>query len=112
MPFERKKKNQCQKDLFAEGLAEIITIIPFHTHYLTSAETLRFLPAKNCREQFEDYFGNSLEPAEAAKYYKEVLVMKSNFQKLKRKVATYANNNTEVAYEENPFAVLIGTPIM
>ncbi|KAF8788876.1 hypothetical protein HNY73_006870 [Argiope bruennichi] len=88
-------------------------------------------------------------PAEATKYHKEVLEMKSDFQpsnlansrinpvrrtieywkkkshiskpvkqacflfqKLKQQITSYANINTEVAYEGNPFAVSVVTPII
>ncbi|KAF8785682.1 hypothetical protein HNY73_011195 [Argiope bruennichi] len=44
------------------------------------AETLRFLPAKDYREQFEDYFGDDLGFAEAAKYCQELLQTKTDFQ--------------------------------
>ncbi|KAF8796391.1 hypothetical protein HNY73_000771 [Argiope bruennichi] len=69
-----------EDDFLRRGLTGIVTIIPFHKHSLTSAEILRFLPAEDCREQFEDYFGDGMRPAEAAKYHKGILEMKSDFQ--------------------------------
>ncbi|GBN30584.1 hypothetical protein AVEN_75151-1 [Araneus ventricosus] len=62
------------------GLVGVITITPFHKHSLMTAETLRFLPAEECREQFENYFNDGMGPAESAKYHKGVLEMDDDFQ--------------------------------
>ncbi|GBN19422.1 hypothetical protein AVEN_270188-1 [Araneus ventricosus] len=62
------------------GLVGVITITPFHKHSLITAETLRFLPAEECREQFENYFNDGMGPAESAKYHKGVLEMNADFQ--------------------------------
>ncbi|GBL73954.1 hypothetical protein AVEN_230888-1 [Araneus ventricosus] len=68
-------------DKFIErGLVGVITITSFHKHSLMTAETLRFLPAEECREQFENYFNDGMEPAESAKYHKGVLEMNADFQ--------------------------------
>ncbi|KAF8790915.1 hypothetical protein HNY73_005860 [Argiope bruennichi] len=45
-----------------------------------NVETLRFLATKDCRELLDNYFGDGMGPAEAAKYNKEVLQMKLDFQ--------------------------------
>ncbi|CAL1265259.1 unnamed protein product, partial [Larinioides sclopetarius] len=45
-----------------------------------TAETLRFLPAKDCREKFEEYFNDGMRPAESAKYHSEILEMNPALQ--------------------------------
>ncbi|GBM33471.1 hypothetical protein AVEN_55791-1 [Araneus ventricosus] len=55
------------------GLVGVITVAPFHTHSLMTAETLRFLPAENCREEFETYFNAGMGPAESSKYHTQIL---------------------------------------
>ncbi|GBN53916.1 hypothetical protein AVEN_22352-1 [Araneus ventricosus] len=62
------------------GLVGVITITPIHKHSLMTAETLRFLPAEECREQFENYFNDGMGPAESAKYHKGVLEMNADLQ--------------------------------
>ncbi|GBM89952.1 hypothetical protein AVEN_88671-1 [Araneus ventricosus] len=64
---------------FQRGLVGVVTITPFHKHSLMTPESLRFLPAEDCREQFEGYFSDRMGPAESAKYHKGVLEMNADF---------------------------------
>ncbi|GBL96664.1 hypothetical protein AVEN_207822-1 [Araneus ventricosus] len=100
-----------------------------------TAETLRFLPAEECREQFENYFNDGMRPAESIKYHEGVLEMDADFQPSdlansrinptqrtieywheKWKLLNLGPRNRhfmiKFEFEENPFAVAIVIPIM
>ncbi|GBM83307.1 hypothetical protein AVEN_261144-1 [Araneus ventricosus] len=78
-----RKRSVINKELncasFQRGLVGVVTITPFHKHSLMTPESLRYLPAEDCREQFEGYFSDGKGPAESAKYHKGVLEMNADF---------------------------------
>ncbi|GBN11769.1 hypothetical protein AVEN_272704-1 [Araneus ventricosus] len=71
---------RMSNDFICRGLVGVITIAPFHKHSFMTAETLRFLPAEDCREKFEGYFNDGMGPAESTNYHREVLEMNPALQ--------------------------------
>ncbi|GBL96639.1 hypothetical protein AVEN_207802-1 [Araneus ventricosus] len=67
-------------DFIRRGLVGVVTITPFHKHSLMTAETLRFLPAEDCREKFEEYFNVGMGPVESTKYHSKFLEMNPALQ--------------------------------
>ncbi|CAL1264106.1 unnamed protein product [Larinioides sclopetarius] len=67
-------------DFVRQGLCGVIIITPFHTHSLMTAETLRCLPAGNCREVFEEYFNAGMGTAKSSRHHIQILEKNPDFQ--------------------------------
>lgn len=52
-----------------------------HNHSVQIAEALKFLPAAECKENFENYFGDGMTAAEACNYHKKFLELEGITEK-------------------------------